>query len=49
VEAVQLSVAVPDALLDVLEDRLDTVGVPGAPGDVTPVPPLPGMCITVSE
>lgn len=49
VEAVQLSVAVPDVLLDVLEDKPETVGVPGAPGDVTPVPPLPGMCTTVSE
>ena len=32
-----------------LEVRPDTVGWPGAPGAVTPVPPLPGTWITVSE
>ena len=45
-EAVQLSVAVPEVLLDVLEDRFETVGVPGAPGAVVPLP-LPGICTTV--
>ena len=49
VAAGQLTVAVPDVLLDVLDDRPDAVGCPGAPGTVTLVPPVPGMWITVSE
>ena len=47
-EAGQVRVAVPEVLPDVLEDSPDTVGWPGAPGAVTPVPPLPGIWTTVS-
>ena len=48
-DAGQDSVAVPVLLPEVLDDSPDTVGWPGAPGAVTPLPPLPGMCTTVSE
>jgi len=43
------SVAMPVLLPEVLDDSPDTVGWPDAPGTVTPPPPLPGRCTTVSE
>jgi len=48
-DAGQVSVAVPDVLDEVDDDRPDATGWPGAPGAVTPVPPLPGRWTTVSE